>query len=397
MTFVPVPKLKAEAARACISRCVPFALYRLPSRGAGEWRFVASLPDAEGRSAVSLDEDGADCFFISRYGADEPYMAGVRADMDARAALRYLKENPEPGFAGACEKAGRRSTNYAAWLSAFNNCLEFVRAGGRKVVLSRMAAAFSCMEPSDIAEALASMNPPGHFTYLCFTPENGLWYGSTPELLLEQPKPDRLNTMALAGTLPASSDEPWDKKNKAEHAVVADFICATLSSFGLEVRRGRTRTLASGAVRHLCTPISATGEAQFGPLLSALNPTPAVAGVPRELAMAVIDAVETHQRRCYAGAVGVRLGGCVHAYVNLRCGFASPALDRSTLREGFLHNIYGGGGIMPDSDSETEWDEVDRKLAPILSILDAARGDGKDIFDVSDLELLDPGDTPSRF
>ncbi|MDE6390760.1 MAG: hypothetical protein K2L26_05015, partial [Duncaniella sp.] len=62
-----------------------------------------------------------------------------------------------------------------------------------------------------------------------------------------------------------------------------------------------------------------------------------------------------------------------------------------------LHNIYGGGGIMPDSVSETEWDEVDRKLAPILSILDAARGDGKDIFDVSDLELLDPGDTPSRF
>lgn len=358
---------------------------------------MASLPDAEGRSAVSLSDEGGDCFFISRYGADEPYPAGVRADMDARDVLHYFEENPEARFANTYEEAGRRSTNFAAWLNAFNHCVEYVSKGGRKVVLSRMVAAFSLLGLTDLVEALASFNPPGHFTYLCFTPENGLWYGSTPELLLEQTKPGLVNTMALAGTLPLSTDEPWDKKNKREHAMVADFICDTLASFGLEVKRGRTKTLESSTVRHLCTPITASGDVPFGPLLSALNPTPAVAGVPREMAMAVIDAVETHQRRCYAGAVGVCLGESRRAYVNLRCGFASMALNRSTLQEGFLHNVYGGGGIMPDSDNDTEWDEVDRKLAPILSILDASQSEGSDMFDVSDLELFDPGAAMAPF
>lgn len=390
MTFVPIPKFKAEAAEACIRRCVPFALFRLPSRGAGEWRFMASLPDAEGRSAVSLSDGDGDCFFISRYGADEPYMAGVRADMDARGVLRYFRECPGARYANTCEEAGRRGTSFASWLSAFNHCVEYASDGGRKVVLSRMAAAFSTIALTDLIEALASFSPPGHFAYLCFTPENGLWYGSTPELLLEQTRPGRVYTMALAGTLPLSDDGPWDSKNRKEHAMVADFICGTLESFGLDVKRGRTKDLESGTVRHLCTPISASGAVPFGTLLTALNPTPAVAGVPREISMAVIDAVETHQRRCYAGAVGVRIGDRRHAYVNLRCGFASMALDRSTLREGYLHNIYGGGGIMPDSDSETEWDEVDRKLAPILSILDASQGEDSDMFDVSDLELFDP-------
>ncbi|MDE5750443.1 MAG: chorismate-binding protein [Duncaniella sp.] len=400
---ISIPAEMAMAADLCARHYIPFALFRLPSSGrGGEWRFMASLPEPDGTSPVSLDADASalmdpasDCFFISRYGADEPHMAGVRAQFDAEGIISHLTANPNVRFGDSQEKTGRRSTNYAAWLEAFKRVRAFVQAEeGSKVVLSRMVALFSAVTPVEVVEMLARVNPPGQFTYLCFTPENGLWYGSTPELLLEQAPGGEYRTMALAGTLPASSDLPWDAKNKAEQAIVADFICGTLADLGLEVTRGRRKTLQTGIVRHLCTPIKATGAAPFGEVLEALNPTPAVAGLPRDVAMAVIDASETHQRRCYAGAVGARVAGRTHAYVNLRCGFATPAIDNSSMAEGHLHNIFGGGGIMPDSDEETEWSEVDAKLATLIAVLTTGLDDPATAFDVSDVSLTEHIDLP---
>lgn len=101
-----------------------------------------------------------------------------------------------------------------------------------------------------------------------------------------------------------------------------------------------------------------------------LNPTPAVAGFPRDKAISEIDYFETHQRRCYSGIVGVHESNEWHVFVNLRCAFTARAtLDGA---EGWLFNIYAGGGLMPDSRLDDEWDETDRKMSALRSTLSSS-------------------------
>lgn len=355
-----------EAAEVCLRRNIPFALYSLP--GSTATRFMAAPPDEDGECRAPLGTPG-DCFFISRFAADEPYMAGVAATWTAADVLAWAAAHPDTSFAAARELPYKTSTHRASWDMAFRNMRGRLRRQGGKVVLSRHTALFSTRSLVGLAEAYMALNP-DNFGYLCFTPETGVWYGSTPELLLETGEtPDEYRTMALAGTR-WSDDAPWDAKNLSEHATVVAYISGVLASQGLEVESEECRTLLTNGVEHLCTPITARGDADFGRLLSALNPTPAVAGVPLETALAEIDIMETHQRRCYAGAVGVCTGGRIHAYVNLRCAFAAPAEAEEGRLHGWIHNVYSGGGLMADSDPDTEWEELERKSSFLIKTID---------------------------
>lgn len=352
------------AAEACLQHNIPFALFSLP--GSDELRFMASLPDSEGRSAAHMRTPG-DCFFISRFGADEPYMAGVRADMDAHAVLRWIETHPQQSFEAASELPYRHSTVRVGWERAFTAMRGRLRRHGGKVVLSRHTAIFSSRPLVSLAVRYIALTT-ANFGYLCFTPETGVWYGSTPELLLESDGNGVFRTMALAGTRwdPAVQ---WDIKNLAEHATVVSYIQYCLVEAGLEVNVGEITSVTTNGVEHLCTPIEARGDVSFDDLLDRLNPTPAVAGIPLELALSEIDMFETHQRRCYAGAVGVRTGGTTRAFVNLRCAFAAPAVAVNGTLPGWIHNIYAGGGLMADSEAPTEWEELDRKSRTLTGLI----------------------------
>lgn len=361
-----IPTEQRRAINECLSRHIPFVIYGYPHEQS--MTFMASLPDGNGESRASFDpEVTKPVFFISNYGADEPYVAGVSGDMDEHALLEYVAANPDARFAPSSLYPYQSSTLRLNYREALDVMRRRVKKVGGKVVLSRHVAMFSnrpIVEAADSYFHLANDT----FRYMCFTPENGLWIGGTPELLLESDAATgSLSTMALAGTRPATGDgREWDDKNKREHAIVVDYIAAALKALGLEVNVGKMGELATGVVEHLCTPITARGDnPDYPAIINALNPTPAVAGVPRDIAMAEIDALETHQRRCYSGVVGLRNGGDIRAYVNLRCAFGARAtLDGD---EGWLYNLYAGGGIMPDSKMKSEWAETEEKLR-ILSM-----------------------------
>lgn len=364
MQMTPELSMMIQAAEVCIDRFIPFVIYSLP--GKEEVEFFASLPNAEGLSPAPADPD-ADSFFISRFGADEPYMAGVKASMSINDILEWASANPDTRFEPPCEFPVRSSTLRSGWEKAFRSVRKRLRATKGKVVLSRHTALFSSRPLVPLALEYISLNP-ANFGYLCFTPETGVWYGSTPELLLETDGKGEFRTMALAGTRWDDS-EPWDSKNIAEHAFVSSYITHRLAIAGLDVEVGDVTTLSTNGVEHLMTPIKARGNAEFPTLLSLLNPTPAVAGVPLDVAMAEIDLFETHQRRCYAGAVGLRLGGISRAFVNLRCAFAAPAVALKGSLPGWIHNVYAGGGLVADSDPKMEWEELNRKSLALLKVI----------------------------
>lgn len=360
--------LQAEATGECLRRNIPFVIYALP--GDEACRFMASLPDACGESHACLEGEG-DCFFISRFASDEPYMAGVTDAMDEEGLVDFLAGHPEAKYDGCAERPYQTSTRRVSYDEAFRLMTRRLKKDGGKVVLSRHEALFGTADIVDTARSYFSLSP-NTLRYLCFTPESGVWLGATPELLLESvPGSGELSTMALAGTRRTGADDgEWDKKNKLEHDVVVKFITEVLRSHDLEVTADPVTELEAGIVTHLCTPITARGEIKsVGRIVNDLNPTPAVAGWPRHIAIAEIDAYETHQRRCYSGIIGVRQNGVLRVFVNLRCAFAAQAcLGDST---GWVYNLYAGGGLMPDSELDAEWAETERKLAALYACIES--------------------------
>lgn len=364
-----ISPLQAAAVAECLKARMSFALFVMP--GESSARFMASVPEADGRSRAHFEDSGEDCFFICRFADDDPCMPGVTAAMDEGRAIEYLAANPDKKFPVPDEKPSLTSTHQASYESAFHLVRKRIRRYGGKGVVSRLKAVTSNRDIVETAEEYFRANP-STFRYIAFTHETGLWLGATPEVFIEYTYgADRLGTMALAGTLPrGGASVKWDEKNILEHQIVVDFLVSEFGKAGLKAHVGKRTDLTAGVLTHLCTPVTASGVTSkaIPAIINRLNPTPAVAGWPRDTALAEIDRYEAHQRRCYAGIVGVRLDGRLHAFVNLRCAFVSQA--KTDGRDTWLYNLYAGGGIMGASELDDEWEETERKMQLLLSCID---------------------------
>jgi menaquinone-specific isochorismate synthase len=93
-------------------------------------------------------------------------------------------------------------------------------------------------------------------------------------------------------------------------------------------------------------------------LAAALHPTAAVAGTPRQAALALIDELEPFDRCRYGGPVGwVDAAGDGKWAISLRS--AEVAADGAI-------TAYAGAGIVADSDPERELAETRLKFRPIV-------------------------------
>lgn len=192
-----------------------------------------------------------------------------------------------------------------------------------------------------------------------------IWLGCTPELLLSYDAKEGVGkTMALAGTRPACGpDVVWDEKNIREQAVVSRWIGEQLIKEGIDVKMSEAYTTQAGGLEHLRTDI----EMQIADVtvaekvLNILHPTPAVCGQPRAKAMDIISKVEKHDREFYSGFIGYHDECGMRIYVNLRCA----ALDLKTDKA----YIFVGGGIMPDSQCDSEYQETEYKATTIKRVL----------------------------
>lgn len=352
-----------KAVTYCVLDKVPFVLFALP--GEDKFRFYASDTDDEGCSPAFSDDE--DCFYINFFDNDEPYTAGVRFSMTA---AQLVSRRESEGVFGVDPQIRPHipATLRASYHDAFSNIIPRLKAEGGKVVLSRHRTIFS-EKPllQSVGEYLSLTD--STFRYLAYTPETGLWFGSTPELLVESDsRSNELRTMALAGTRPVTEDGAWDEKNSYEQSIVTDYIAEILKGEGLDVTVEEPYSRRFLNIEHLCTEITAKGVMDVPYIMSELSPTPAVAGYPRETALEEICRYETHRRYCYGGYVGVRIGGDYHAYVNLRCCFLAAACFCNDI-SGWLCNLYAGGGIVASSKEESEWEETAAKMSALSGIL----------------------------
>lgn len=192
--------------------------------------------------------------------------------------------------------------------------------------------------------------------------------GASPERLVRV-QGRHVEMDALAGSAPRGETPESDlylaqqllcsEKDRHEHQLVIDFITRTLMNLGLNSEMLDATLLQLPNIQHLHTPIHAVipRSVHILDLVAALHPTPAVAGVPRDLACAQIRQLETFDRSRYAAPIG-----WIDGYGN---GEFAVGI-RSAILSGDRAQLFAGAGIVKGSNPEKELAEVQLKLQALL-------------------------------
>ena len=196
--------------------------------------------------------------------------------------------------------------------------------------------------------------------------------GASPEKLL-QIQNHQLTTDALAGSAPRGKTAIEDlyfgqhllnnHKEREEHQLVKEFLIQRLIDLELTpLFSASPQLLRLANIQHLWTPIRAELRTKIHPLdlVASLHPTPAVAGIPQNLACQKIRSYETFERNLYAAPFGWI---DYHGNSEFVVGIRSALLKEDSAR------LYAGAGIVAESDSKMETEEITLKFQPLLSSL----------------------------
>jgi isochorismate synthase len=196
--------------------------------------------------------------------------------------------------------------------------------------------------------------------------KHSLFIAATPELLVQK-SGARVRAQALAGSVPAGdaacSQLLASAKDAGEHALVVAAIRSRLAPFCSKLEVGNEpRAREYGDIVHLETPIKGDllKDQHVLDLVRELHPTPAVGGVPTPAALRWIRENEAVSRGWYASPVG---------WFDQQGDGEFVTAIRSALLVGNSVRLYAGAGIMADSDPESEFQETETKLLPMMAAL----------------------------
>ena len=256
------------------------------------------------------------------------------------------------------------------WCAAVAIARDAIRGGrARKVVLARdvVVTADVPWRPASVAADLRR----AHASSMTFSVD-GL-VGASPELLVSR-QGDVVRSQPMAGTAARTGDPATDAaaaarllgsaKEREEHQITIDMVhdvllpwCSYLDALA------EPAVVPAGPVQHLATLVEgrlSSPAPSALELATALHPTPAVCGWPREEALGLIAELERIDRGRYAGPVGwVDADGNGRWAVALRCA----ELDGNRAR------LLAGNGMVADSDPDAELAETRAKFQAMLSAL----------------------------
>ena len=262
----------------------------------------------------------------------------------------------------------------AAWSRMVWRTLRRIRAGeAQKVVLARTldVTPGRPVAPLDLVLSLWQESHGSHVFF--FEPVAGeAVVGAAPETIAAVVD-GVVRATAVAGSVGVGVDSVEtaqlarrlfdSEKDRAEHDFVVQDMVARLAALGCGVQRDvEPHVLTLARIQHLETKIAA--EIPDGvtllDILASLHPTPAVCGMPRNVALSILSESEVFDRGWYAGPVGW-LGSDGK-------GIFVPAL-RSAVSRGVGWRLFAGAGIVPGSDPALEWEETELKFDPVLGAM----------------------------
>ncbi len=247
---------------------------------------------------------------------------------------------------------------------------QYIAAGDiiQVVVGHRMSTKLNT-DTFSLYRALRAINPSPYMFYLSF--DDLKLIGASPEVLVTEDKGEVV-TRPIAGTRPrglaAAEDEELeeqllaDEKERAEHVMLVDLhrndIGRVCEPGSVQVDELMTVERYSH-VMHLVSNVRGKlrpDKDQFD-LLRATFPAGTLTGAPKIRAMEIIEELEPVKRGPYGGAVGYfSFSGAMDTCITLRT---------FVVKDDTVY-IQAGGGIVADSDPDSEYQETMIKSRALL-------------------------------
>lgn len=199
-----------------------------------------------------------------------------------------------------------------------------------------------------------------------------LFFGASPERLVKVDHGSAYSS-CVAGSIrrgkTAEEDEQLgksllqDAKNLGEHHYVVEMIAETFQQNCISYKvPNQPKLLKIRDIQHLYTPVE--GQLKEGAtilqLAKSLHPTPALGGVPRKEAMSIIRQYEPMNRGMYAAPIG---------WLDAEGNGEFAVAIRSAVLASKQAYLYAGGGIVADSEAQSEYEETLVKFRPMLRAL----------------------------
>lgn len=277
----------------------------------------------------------------------------------------------------------RSNTTQSAYYQMVETAKIYIRAGDIfQVVPSQRFTAEYPYSSLSFYRSLRAINPSAFMFHMRLGALQLV--GSSPEILVRV-RDGRMSVRPIAGTRPRTSDPEdnkrlqadllSDKKELAEHLMLLDL---GRNDVGRVCQYGSVEVKESFVVEHYSHVMHIVSQVEgnlrkdksLKDALMAGFPAGTVSGAPKIRAMQIIDELENNARGVYAGAVGYfgwkgDLDTCI-------------ALRTAILADGKLH-IQAGGGIVLDSDPESEYQETMHKSKALKRAAElAARYEGNE-------------------
>ncbi len=265
-------------------------------------------------------------------------------------------------------------TPKSQYLADVNTVLDFINAGDCYQV--NYSQAFTATFSGDSFSAYCQLRQgcPGPFSAYIST-QQGAILSLSPEQFIHIAPNHKATSRPIKGTAARSAQPEQDHeqaqalhqsiKNRAENLMIVDLLRNDFSKHCMpgSVKVPELFTLYSFAnVHHLISTIEgqlkpATNRWRF--IMDAF-PGGSITGAPKKRAMEIIHQLEPHQRHIYCGCIGFwSRNGHTHSNIAIR----------TLLIEGEQITLWGGGGVVADSNAEDEYQESLDKIAVFKSIL----------------------------
>lgn len=186
-----------------------------------------------------------------------------------------------------------------------------------------------------------------------------------------------IETKPIKGTRPRHPDPTTDRqvalelaqadKDRSENLMIVDLL---RNDIGRVSRPGSVSVPhlfmveSFPAVHHLVSTIHGELDARWQgvDLLRACFPGGSITGAPKIRAMAIIEELEPQRRNAYCGSIG---------YLSQHGRMDTSICIRTLIAEAGRLHCWAGGGIIADSDADSEYQETYDKVARILPPLSA--------------------------
>jgi para-aminobenzoate synthetase component 1 len=156
-------------------------------------------------------------------------------------------------------------------------------------------------------------------------------------------------------------------KDRAENLMIVDLLRNDLgkSCIAGSIRVPKLFDLESFPnVHHLVSTVTGELKPDYTPLdlLRGCFPGGSITGAPKKRSMEIIDELEPIQRSVYCGSLG---------YLCASNQMDTNIAIRTVIAEDSIVHCWGGGGIVADSDANSEFEESMNKIRLLLETLEA--------------------------